>query len=90
MHKVSRCRAANATCPVLILPLANKFAMCQLSRMEQLKTWIAATGTRQSALAEQLRITRGHVSAILSGLRAPSLDLAFRIEDGAVLVGPSD
>ena len=49
--------------------------------MEQLKAWLERTGTRQSVLVERLRISPGHMSALLSGQRKPSRDLSFRIED---------
>lgn len=48
--------------------------------MEHLKQYLAASGTKQSALAEQLGISRGYMSEIVGGTKIPSLVLAFRLE----------
>lgn len=48
--------------------------------MTKLKAWLFETQTRQNVLAERLGITRGHMSAVVSGLRQPSLALAVQIE----------
>jgi len=69
--------------------LANLFAVCQLSGMEQLKQYFATSGARQSALADKLGISRGYMSEIVGGSKRPGLDLAFEIEkatEGAVSV----
>ena len=55
--------------------------------MEKLQHYLDATGTRQSAMAALLGISRGYMSQMVSGLKLPSLDLAVRIEritNGAV------
>ncbi|WP_097082584.1 helix-turn-helix transcriptional regulator [Rhodobacter sp. JA431] len=48
--------------------------MCKLS--EHLKQ----AGLPQSAFAEAIGVSRGHMSALISGARLPSLELAVRIE----------
>jgi DNA-binding XRE family transcriptional regulator len=55
--------------------------------MNKLKTYLAATKMRQSALAEVLEISRGHMSDLVNGAKQPGLELAFQIEratNGAV------
>jgi transcriptional regulator with XRE-family HTH domain len=49
--------------------------------MEQLQAWLLSSGTRQSALAARLEITRGYMSELVAGRKLPSLQLAFRLED---------
>lgn len=56
------------------------FAVCQHSGMEKLQHYLDATGTRQSAMAALLGISRGYMSQMVTGLKLPSLDLAVRIE----------
>lgn len=55
--------------------------------MSLLQAYIAASGTKQSALAETLGVSRGYLSELVGGTKKPSLDLAFAIQratDGAV------
>lgn len=58
--------------------------------MEKLQQFLTSSGTRQSALAAKLQITRGYMSELASGRKLPSLPLAAEIEkvtEGAVPVG---
>lgn len=48
--------------------------------MDHLKRYLVSSGTRQSALAARLEITRGYMSELVAGQKLPSLVLAFRIE----------
>lgn len=57
-----------------------RFAVCNLSRMMTLATYLASTGTKQAELAERLGIKPAHMSLIVSGDRRPSLDIAVGIE----------
>lgn len=48
--------------------------------MANLKSYLAETGTKQSALARQIGITAGYMSALVSEGAQPSLEVAVRIE----------
>jgi len=48
--------------------------------MGKLSEHLRQAGVLQSAFAEVLGVSRGHLSALISGARLPSLDLAVRIE----------
>lgn len=48
--------------------------------MSKLSEHLRQAGVLQSAFAEVLGVSRGHLSALISGARLPSLDLAVRIE----------
>jgi transcriptional regulator with XRE-family HTH domain len=61
-------------------PLAPKFAVCNLSGMMTLSTYLASTGETQAAFAERIGIKPPHMSLILSGARLPSIIVAGRIE----------
>lgn len=48
--------------------------------MEKLANYLMNVSASQADFAAAVGITRGHMSALLSGVRLPSLDLAVRIE----------
>lgn len=48
--------------------------------MTHLLSYLEATKTRQSALAEVLGVSRGYMSELVGGTKQPSLELAFAIE----------
>lgn len=58
--------------------------------MEKLQQFLNASGTRQSALAGTLGITRGYMSELVSGRKVPSLPLAFQIERATAGAVPVD
>lgn len=57
--------------------------------MTQLKSFLAKSGIKQAVLAAELGISKGYMSELVSGDKAPGRELAVRIEKatlGAVSV----
>jgi transcriptional regulator with XRE-family HTH domain len=48
--------------------------------MEKLATHLKAAGIKRNAFAKSVGISAPHLTHILTGIKRPSLDLAFRIE----------
>jgi transcriptional regulator with XRE-family HTH domain len=57
--------------------------------MEQLATHLKAAGTKRNEFARIVGISAPYLTQILSGLKRPSLDLAFRIETATGGVVPA-
>ncbi len=61
--------------------------------MNQLKSFLKKSGIRQAALADQLGISRGYMSELVSGDKSPGRELAVKIDGvtfGAVPVASWD
>lgn len=55
--------------------------MAKVGGMEQLITHIKAAGLSRKDFAKSVGISAPYLTQILTGVKRPSLDLAFRIQD---------
>jgi transcriptional regulator with XRE-family HTH domain len=52
-----------------------------IEKWNKLGEWVVANGWTRQRLADALGITRASVDRFCNGLRRPSLEMAFQIED---------